>query len=403
MRAGDHSIVLNLDSAGIRYSYAALFRIARSDTVLRLDAPLALQCAYESPGPCYVNARRQHEIAGMRVTTSAIGSLFHWAGSGQGVFYPANALNSYASAGIPVIAGTVSGSNVALGTYDQPFLAGRPAPAVTRVGTKFTLTQRSWLVPPATSLVRQSTVRGIEVLEEVIADDAVPGVVMVKLKFRNVTNEVDYFRWASNVTPAALTYTNAYIGFIMDPDVGDAADDWVSYDESLSSVFAYDAAFFESGFLDGAARAPALIALRALRIPNGTHVVLNAWNRVSPTGGSGDWGGGLTTEQTGFNMLTGAQSYAPDHPSAAIGHLPPTLGDARISITAGPLTLAPGQEAEIVFALVLAPPAAGTFTSGTSVAPGDPSDNSRALYRIAEGLRDRLRAAEALLTGSVRN
>jgi hypothetical protein len=69
----------------------------------------------------------------------------------------------------------------------------------------------------------------------------------------------------------------------------------------------------------------------------------------------------------------------------------------RVSVTAGPLTLAPGEQAEIVLAVAFARPASGTYQSGTLVAPGDPFDTNRALYSIAALLRERMVAAQALL------
>jgi hypothetical protein len=76
--------------------------------------------------------------------------------------------------------------------------------------------------------------------------------------------------------------------------------------------------------------------------------------------------------------------------------MPPTTGDVRMSVTAGPLTLAPGDEARIVIAVAIAPPVGGTFTSGVVMQPGDPFDTSRPLYLTAADLRAKINAAAAV-------
>ena len=65
--------------------------------------------------------------------------------------------------------------------------------------------------------------------------------------------------------------------------------------------------------------------------------------------------------------------------------------------TVGPLRLAPGDSARIVLAVALAPPAPGTFTSGTNIPPGNPDDTGRQMYRVVALLRERLAEAETLL------
>jgi hypothetical protein len=67
-----------------------------------------------------------------------------------------------------------------------------------------------------------------------------------------------------------------------------------------------------------------------------------------------------------------------------------------MAVSAGPLTLEPGDEALIVIAIALAPPNAGTFSSGTVMSPGDPLDTGRPLYAAAANLRGRMIAAETL-------
>jgi hypothetical protein len=391
---GEHALRLRLDTLGFTYDYNAFLRILRTDSLLRLRAPLSLQCPLDNNANCFASSRRYRDAAGMRFATSAFGSAFHWDGSGQGVLWPLGSTNSYVSSGIPVLAGHANGEPVALGVYDHPFLAGRPAPVASTTAGRFELTQRTWIVPPFSPLVRPTTVRGIEISEHIIARDDVDGVVVVRLVFRNISHLADYRVIAQHLPAGEVTYTNTHIGFALDPDIGDAGDDWLSYDAELDMAFAYDARFSEGLFAGAASDAPGLVGLRVLQRPNGTNVVLNGWTNRSNV--SGDFQAGRVTEVNGFNMLTGRQSYSPDHPDAEIGHLPSGEGDARIVVTAGPLTLAPGDSAEVVIALAIASPVAGTYTPGTIMDPGDPASQTRALYRVAATLRERMRAAEAL-------
>ena len=391
---GEHTLRLSLDTMALRYEYRALLRLQSSDSVPRLRGTLTLQCPLENASSCHTAARRQHEASGMRFATSAFGALFFWSGSGQGLLWPATSSNSYVSSGMPVLAGNANNDAVALGVYDHGFVAGRPVPEVRNASGSFELTQHTWILPPFHTLIRASTVRGIQVTERLIARSDVNGAVVMRLTFRNISHTPEYRRVAQHLPPGDVTYTNTYVGFALDPDIGESSDDWLSYDPELDMVFAYDTRFSESQFGESAGT-PGIVGLRVLRRPHGTNVMLNGWtNRMSV---SGDWYAGTPSEVNGYNMLTGRQPYSPDHPDAKIGHLPPTEGDARITATAGPLTLAPGDSAEIVIALVVAPPAAGTYTSGAAIDPGDPLSQTRALYRVVAPLRDRMRAVEALL------
>jgi hypothetical protein len=234
------------------------------------------------------------------------------------------------------------------------------------------------------------TARGIEIDEEVITSEAVSDVVVVRLTFRNVTATPAY-RAVDPGPPTGITFQDAFMGLALDPDIGEAEDDWLSYDPDLDMAFVYDARLAESGFRGGAATAPGLVGLRALRAPAGTTVMLNGWTN------SGDWSALEGTEAVGFGMLSGRAVFAPAHDHPRIGHLPQAAGDMRISVTAGPLTLAPGEQAEIVVAVAFASPAPGTFQSGTPVLPADPVDVNRALYRVAVQLRERMIAAAGLL------
>lgn len=387
LRRGDRTIELRLDSAGFTYDYAALVEVTRTDTVVEVKLPLGLQCLSQS---CFAAARVPYDAAGLRFAASAVGTLMHWANNSDGLLWPGNSTNNYVASGMPAFAAIADGVPVSLGAYDHSMLVGLPAPNVTSAGGAFRLTQQTWILPPPTSQVRPGTVRGILVSQEVTADDAVPGVLVVRLTYRNVSADTMVHRFSPHIPDPPVTYTDAWIGFTMDPDIGAPSDDWVSYDTDLSMVFAYDEDFLETAFIGDGVGAPGLVGLRVLSAPEGASVMLNAWSVGS------DWQAGTVTEGIGFGMLTGSQVFAPDHPDARIGFLPPTSRDVRMSVTAGPFALAPGDEAEIVIAVAVAAPSTGTFTAGEEMTPGEPLDEMRPLYSVAAGLRARMIAAEGM-------
>jgi hypothetical protein len=388
LRRGDRAVALSLDTLGFRYGYSALIEVERTDSVHEVLLPVGMQCTSAS-GSCFTAARQHNDAAGVRFAVSAVGSLFHWGGSGQGIVWPSSSTNSYATAGMPIFAGLAEDVPVALGVYDQFMLVGRPAPSVTRSDGLYRLEQQAWVLTPQSGLIRANTVRGILIAEEVLAHDDISGVIVMRLTFRNISDDVLVHRFAPHMSAAPVTYTNAWIGFAIDPDIGSAGDDWLSYDLDLDMVFAYDSDFNES-FTGADAGSPALLGMSVLEAPAGTTVLLNSWSVT------GDWSAGSLSEEVGYRILTGAAGYEPDHAHPRIGHMPPGSRDVRMSVSAGPLTLAPGDEARIVVAIALAPPDGGTFTSGTVMTPGDPLDPERPLYGVAANLRARMTAAANL-------
>jgi hypothetical protein len=128
-----------------------------------------------------------------------------------------------------------------------------------------------------------------------------------------------------------------------------------------------------------------------LEAPVGATVVMNGW--VSQGQGSQDWNAGEISERLGYGMLSGKGVFSPDHPSPRIGYLPPAPGDIRMSVSAGPIRLAPGDSVAVSVAVVLAAPVPGPFSSGTDLEPGNPLDRTRPLYAVAGDLFERAIAA----------
>ena len=382
LRRGDRAIELRLDSAGIQYGYGIILEVEPSDSVVAVDLPLGIQCLTPG-GACFQSARRYHEVGGLRFAASAVGSLFHWGGSGSGIFWPGSTQNSYASSGMPVFAANANGRAVALGMYDQSMLVGLPAPRATVNAEGLLLEQTAWVLPPRSSLIDPATVRGIAIEQEVIGRTALEDVIVMRLTFRNVSDDPMVHMWAPHIPADPVTYTDAWIGFALDADIGSASDDWLSYDVDMDMVFAYDGDF-QANFTGLDAGRPGLVGLRVLEAPEGTAVMLNSWTSQM------DWNAGRPGETFGYNMLSGTAVPSPEHAHERIGYMPTGMGDVRISVTAGPISLAPGESAQVLIAMAIAPPAEGTYTSGSVMAPGDPTDAGRPLAQAAANLRARM-------------
>lgn len=294
----------------------------------------------------------------------------------------------------PVFGAKWDGTPVATGIYDTQFFAGRPAPVSQLSGSTFRLTQSTWLLPPAGATQLQ-VARGIQIDEQLVSSTTIDGLFLIQLTFTNITNTPLYGIVDRAATlNGGITYSDVFIGLAADPDIGDAGDDWTSYDPSTNIVCGYDAAFSEGSF-SAERNTPGIVGLRVLRAPTGAEVRLNSWVNSSQT--ALDWQAGTTSQIHGYGMISGTDAYPPDEPGLLMGHLPPSEGDARIMATAGPLQLAPGASQTIVIALAIAPPVAGTFTSGVTVIPGDPTDSTRPLHSITATLRAKLQQAAQLL------
>ena len=126
-----------------------------------------------------------------------------------------------------------------------------------------------------------------------------------------------------------------------------------------------------------------------LDAPAGSTIALNAWPRGS------DWNAGDGTERSGWYHFSGTRvrpELAPaDIPGQHIGYAPNTPGDYRMSVSAGPLTLAPGESATISVAVILAFPTPGSFVSGQSIPPENPTVTNRPIQTIAKDLLDKAR------------
>jgi len=389
---GRHDITAQLDTFNATYGFTARVQLANADSLFTIEGPLVNRC---SDIICYNSQTRHYSVNRVRFASNPVGVFFHRGTTGgNGMFWPGTTSNSYAAGSMIGFAGVLGNDTVAIGIYDQAWLAGRPAPTLEQTAERIDLYQTTWIVPPPNSVLRP-TVRGIEIAQHISATAVDDDIVFVRLVFRNITNLPIYAALDNSVPPAGRTYDPAYIGFLLDPDIGVAGDDALSYDRDLDMAFAFDARFDENDFQAGFNRGPGLVGLKMIDAPAGTTVILNGW--TSTGGVSTDWFAGQISERIGWHMLSGGPGvWEPDHADPRIGHLPLGPGDVRISVSAGPIRLAPGDSAAVTIAIILAEPVAGTFTSGTPVEPGDPTDRTRVLYSVAANLVQKAAVADAL-------
>lgn len=386
---GTHDITVQLDTFQAVYGYAARILVPSADSVFTLTGPLVNRCGDPL---CFGTQFRHYSANRVRFASNPVGTLFLERGSsGNGLLWPSVTNNSYVSGSMVGFSGIVGSDTVALGIYDNAYLAGRPAPLIEQTAENVDLEQVTWILP-ASGSINRPTVRGIQVTEQVNASTDVEDVVLLRLTFTNITDEPLYAAIDPTVPVSGYTYYEVFIGFLLDPDIGSPGDDALSYEPDLNLAFAYDSRFNEPEFSGDFTRAPGLIGLKVLDAPAGARVVLNGWNSL---GSTSDWYAGQVSEKTGWLMLSGVRPYQPDHPFLSIGHLPTQPGDVRLSVSAGPLRLEPGDSAAVTVAVILAEPVPDTYTTGVAIEPGDPTDATRQLYAVAGNLFGRAREMDA--------
>lgn len=378
IEAGVRAVVVELDTAGVTYSWSALV-VADPEVADSLAGPLTVRC---STALCLRNAAQFHSAGNIRFAVNAAGPLFLYEGLDLGIVWPASTSNTYVSVGAATMTALVGSEPVALGLRNAGtatnYWAGRPVPAIVST-TPYRVRVPAWLTP-TTSI--QTTLRGVEVVQEVIATADLPDVLTIRVTWRNISAD-SLYRLLDPASPVqGVTYTDVYVGFILDPDVGafgESTDDLVSYDADRKLVFAYDANVEVSGFSGGWSDRPGLIGLALLEGP-GDLVRLNAWPTAMDFGAS-------VSDAAGRVLITAEQSTPANHEDPRIGYAPDQAGDDYImSVANGPLTLAPGDSVSARFAVLLAEPDAGTFQSGQLLPAGDPTDPTRPLTATAAGL-----------------
>jgi hypothetical protein len=231
---------------------------------------------------------------------------------------------------------------------------------------------------------------------------AAPNALFVRFDVRNVSADPDFRRVHPEEPAGGHALANLYLAPVVDPAVacnstsgctaGEERDDNATAFAAESLLVAYDQEFLVPEFLGGYATKPGLVGLRLVDGPPGT----SAKGLIFDAGTTPDFVT-ATVERASYRLLSGGRAGAVagcvDDDPAALVCAPETKSDIRMGWSVGPIpSLAPGDSTHLVVAILFAPPAAGTFTSGTAVAPGNTSaqslaDTTRAIYKIAAPLR----------------
>jgi hypothetical protein len=350
------------------------------DSTVSIAAPLTIRC---SNALCLREASEFHSAGNIRFAVNAAGPLFVYDRVDQGIVWPLSTPNSYSPLGAATITGLIEGEGAAaLGLRNAGsspnYWAGRPIPE--RVGTApYRVRVPAWIVPQFPS---STTLRGLSVTQEIVVDQSLPNALHIIVTWRNISAD-SLYRVLDPVSPEqGVTYTDAFLGFLLDADVGpidESNDDLISYSVEHDLVFAYDGDLEVTGFTAGWADEPGMLGLMLVEGP-GTSVRLNAWPK------SRDFVSG-SSDADGRVLIMAEQGDPPNHTHPSIGFAPDDEADDYIlSVSTGPVTLAPGASLTARFAVLLARPAAGTFESGMLLPAGDPVDAGRPLAATAAPL-----------------
>ncbi len=230
---------------------------------------------------------------------------------------------------------------------------------------------------------------------------SMPNAILVRFDVTNVSATDDYRRVHPEEPAGGHTLNDVYLAPTFDPSIacglsgcgtGEPRDDNATLFESDSLLVAWDQEFSVPEFGAGFATAPGLLGVRLVDGPAGT----SAKAVLFDAGTTPDF---VTpgVEHATYNLLSGGRAGTvagcSDYAPAALVCSPETRSDIRIAWSVGPIaSLAPGQTTHVTIAILMASPVAGTFTSGTGVAPQNTSpqafdDTTRPIWSIAAKLR----------------
>ena len=303
--------------------------------------------------------------------------------------WPAGSGADYGGGGRLLVAGIIgddggqlAGDTLAIPVFKKRAWIGRRPVAREVTARRQELDVEYW----ARSSFAGEYLQGLSVLERGISVDSAGVEDVVLLQFEVVNNSDDplyraLFPW---IPEGGYTIRDMYLGYGLDADVGRSDDDLGTVDPELNLSFLYDADFSDSELPPEFRDRPAVVGIATILPPEGaTRRTLTFWRL------NDDWDEGAAY---GFawRLLSGqlaADDPIDDHPAAEIGHYPSAAADYRTIESWGPLSLAPGESTLLTVGLLLAEPVAGTFTPGTRVDPGDPTDPGRQILQVAGDLR----------------
>jgi hypothetical protein len=242
---------------------------------------------------------------------------------------------------------------------------------------------------------RLNALFGLEVKATYLLPQQYQDVLIVRYDVRNISADEDYRRVHPTSPAAGFTLRNVYLTPVIDADVGGAfqgeADDdagTIFPAEGLAAAWDRDLAvgYWTIPYNTG----PGLVGLKVLNTDAGTPkgVVFGTDTLDYFTTAREAEAYAYLTAGRGAT-ITGCTSYTDAYVCGG-----EAAQDVRIGWSVGPVaTLAPGESRTLTVAILLAAPSTGTFTSGTSVLPGNNSaaelaSTTKNSYRLAGALRD---------------
>lgn len=171
------------------------------------------------------------------------------------------------------------------------------------------------------------------------------------------------------INKSTTAYDSCYIGFFDDPDLGDAADDLVGCDTTLSLGYCYNGGPVDATY----GTTPPAIGMDFFQGPevplgSGNYLPMTSfiyfWNGApDPYGDPEDatqlfyFNKGLRGDGTPYTDAAGAPTqfvFAGD-PVTGSGHLDSSPGDRRLAMSSGPFSLSPGETQVVVGSKIIAP------------------------------------------------
>lgn len=224
-------------------------------------------------------------------------------------------------------------------------------------------------------------------------------VLFVRFDVKNISNEAAYRLVHPNSPAGGFTTENIYLAPTVDvlvgpPTEGEADNDNATAFLDDSLLVGYQQDFqVDAGFAASTANRPGLVGLRLLHAPAGTSIkpfIVEVGDSLSYYTN--------TIEDQAYRMLAAGREGAPiaakgclAEMSLALICVPETPNDPAMGWSVGPIaSLAPGASTSVTIAILMAYPATGTFTPGTSVPPRnfELTSEARAIANIAGPLRE---------------
>jgi hypothetical protein len=251
-------------------------------------------------------------------------------------------------------------------------------------------------VEPLTAGDRQNLNLGLSVQATYYLPQQYGDALFIRYDVTNISNRPRYRLVNPEEPLAGHTVQGVYLVPMIDPDIGGTAQNEATDDNATvfprdSLIVAYDQAFSVPTFSPTARTNPGIVGLQLVSGPPGTTaraLILDAGDTLSFATAA--------REATTYSTLAAGRAVGiatcTDRLAAYVC-APETPSNVRVGWSVGPVAaLAPGQSTSITVAVLFANPKAGTFTSGTPIAPENARINatgtgSSPLFDLTEPLR----------------